>query len=214
LVGLWREEKVVKTLLTIQTNVAARVNAFLTLRGSPMSNLDRFYDSPSERPLKADPIEPSEGVLHFPSTPPSAATRVYGDALDLVYQAAEVIKGIENQATVAEKRARDVAENAIQKLQLAENRIQELESELESARACINEARVKIREADETAKVDRSRLEAADRKLCQLEMRARTAEAQAKENANAVLRIEEAIRNQILANRPSFNKPTSAASRH
>ena len=152
--------------------------------------------------------------MRFPSPPPSAATRVCGDALDLVYQAAEVIKGIEHQATVAEKRARDVAENAMQKLQVAENRIQELESELESARACINEARVKIREADETAKVDRSRLEAADRKLCQLEMRARTAEAQAKENANAVLRIEEAIRNQILANRPSFNKPTSAASRH
>ena len=179
-----------------------------------MSNFDRYYDLPSERPLKENPIEPSEGVLRFPSTPPSAATRVCGDALDLVYQAAEVIKGIEHQATVAEKRARDVAENAMQKLQVAENRIQELETELESARVCISEARVRIKEADETAKVDRSRIEVADRKLCQLEMRARTAEAQAKENANAVLRIEEAIRNQILANRPSFNKPTSAASRH
>ena len=155
-----------------------------------MSNLDRLYDLPSERPLKADPIEPSEGVLHFPSTPPSAATRVYGDALDLVYQAAEIIKGLENQAIEAEKQARD-----------AENRIQGLETELELARAYINETRVKLKEADEAAKIERSRLEAADRKLCQLEMRARTAEAQARENADAVLRIEEAIRNQILANR-------------
>ena len=65
-----------------------------------MSNFDRYYDLPSERPLKENPIEPSEGVLHFPSAPPSAATRVYGDALDLVYQAAEVIKGIENLSLI------------------------------------------------------------------------------------------------------------------
>lgn len=89
-----------------------------------------------------------------------------------------------------------------------------METELDTAKACINEARVKIKEADEAAKIERGRLEAADRKLCQIEMRARTAEAQAKENANAVLRIEEAIRTQILANRPSLNKPTSVASRY
>ncbi len=190
LVGLWRDEKVVKTLLTIQTNVAARVNAFLTLRGPPMLNFDRSYAFQSEYPLEADPIEPGEGILRFLRTPPSAATRVCGDSLGLVYQAAEIIKGIENQATEAERQARD-----------AENRVQELETELELARAFINETRVKLKEADEAAKVERSRLEAADRKLCQLEMRARTAEAQARENANAVLRIQEAIRSQILANR-------------
>jgi predicted S18 family serine protease len=127
-----------------------------------MSNLDRFCALPSEHPLKADPIEPSEGVLRFPSTPASAATRSCGDALDLVYQVAEVIKGVENQATEAERRARDIAENALQKLQVAENRIQELETELDTAKACINEARVKIKEADEAAKVDGARLEAAD----------------------------------------------------
>ena len=155
-----------------------------------MSNLDRSCAFQSGRPLEADPIEPSEGVLRFLRTPPSAATRVCGAALDLVYQAAEIIKGLENQAIEAEKQARD-----------AENRVQGLETELELARAYINETRVKLKEADEAAKIERSRLEAADRKLCQLEMRARTAEAQARQNADAVLRIEEAIRNQILANR-------------
>jgi chromosome segregation ATPase len=155
-----------------------------------MSDLDRSYAFQSECPLEADPIEPSEGVLRFLRTPPSAATRVCGDALGLVYQAAEIIKGIENQANEAEKQARD-----------AENRVQELETELELARTFIKETRVKLKEADEAAKVERSRLEAADRKLCQLEMRARTAEAQARENANAVLRIQEAIRSQLVANR-------------
>jgi hypothetical protein len=66
------------------------------LRGSPMGNLDRFYDLPSEHPFKADPIEPSEGILRFRSTPLSTATKGCGAALDLVYQAAEVIKGIES----------------------------------------------------------------------------------------------------------------------
>ena len=155
-----------------------------------MSNLDRSCAFQSERPLEADPIEPSEGVLRFLRTPPSAATKVCGAALDLVYQAAEIIKGLENQAIEAERQARD-----------AENRVQGLETELELARAYINETRVKLKEADEAAKIERSRLEAADRKLCQLEMRSRTAEAQARQNADAVLRIEEAIRNQILANR-------------
>ena len=178
-----------------------------------MGNLDRFYDLPSEHPFKADPIEPSEGILRFRSTPLSTATKGCGAALDLVYQAAEVIKGIESHANEAEKHARGVADNAIRKLQLAEKRIEELETELQSAQACISEARVKIKESDEAAKVDKSRLEAAERKMCQIEMRARTAEGQARENANAVARIEEAIRTQILAKRLPLNELTSGASR-
>jgi hypothetical protein len=88
-----------------------------------------------------------------------------------------------------------------------------LETELQSAQACISEARVKIKESDEATKVDKSRLEAAERKMCQIEMRARTAEGQARENANAVARIEEAIRTQILAKRLPLNELTSGASR-
>lgn len=160
-----------------------------------MGNLDRF-ENPSGRPFKAA----SEGLLRFPSTPPSTTTRGHGAALDLVYQAAEVIQGIENHANEAEKSFA----NALQTLQLAEKRIRELEKGLQSAQACISEARVTIKELDEALKIERSRLEAA-------EMRARTAEAQAKENANTVTRVQEAIRSLILAKRPPVNKRTSAA---
>jgi len=171
-----------------------------------MGNFDRF-ENPSGRAFKADPIELSEGLLRFPSAPPSTTTRGCGAALDLVYQAAEVIQGIENHANEAEKSFA----NALQTLQLAEKRIEELEGELQSAQACISEARVTIRESDEALKIERSRLEAAERRMCQIEIRAKTAEAQAKENANTVTRIEEAIRSQILAKRPPVNKRTSAA---
>jgi len=171
-----------------------------------MGSLDRVEDL-SGRPFKADPIELSEGLLHFPSTPPSTAARGCGAAIDLVYQAAELIRGIESHANETEKSFAD----ALKKLQLAEKRIEELEKDLHSARACISEARVKIKNSDEAAKTERARLEAAEKRMSQIEMRARTAEAQAKENANAVTRIEEAIRTQLLAKRPPLNKRTSAA---
>src|ERR1039458_3442260 len=66
-----------KILFTIQGDFAVRVNTLLTycaLRRRPMGNLDRF-ENPSGRRFKADPIEPSEGLLRFPSTPPSTTTR-------------------------------------------------------------------------------------------------------------------------------------------
>jgi DNA repair ATPase RecN len=176
-----------------------------------MGNLDRLYDLPGDPPFDADPIEPTERILRFPRTPQPTATRGYGATLDLLYQAAEVIKGIENHVDETEKCARGIADNAIQKLQLAEKRIEELENEIQAAQACISEARFKIKESDEASKVEGARVEAAERRMCQIEMRARTAEAQVRENANAVARIEETIRAQILAKLLPLNKSTSTA---
>ena len=160
-----------------------------------------FKADQSGRPFKADQGELSERVFNFPGSTPSATSKGRVAALDLVSQAVEVIKGIENHANELEKYVRSIADKAIQRLQLAEGRIEELETELQSAQVCIREARVKIKELVESANFERSRLEAAERKMCQIEMRARTAEAQAKENANTVARIEEAIRVQILEKR-------------
>jgi hypothetical protein len=81
-----------------------------------------------------------------------------------------------------------------------------LEADKRTAELWISDARTKLKESDEAARVERVRLEAAERKMCELEMRARTAEGQAKENANAVARIEEAIRTQLLAKRLPANK--------
>jgi len=174
-----------------------------------MGNLDRFYDRRSEYVSfeSDDPIGPKERVVRLSGPHPTADTRGGNVAgLDLVCQAAELIKGIENQATEAEK-------TSYQQLQLKQRRIEELETELRTAQLLINEARTKLKEADElargereAARAERERLEAAERRMCELEMRARTAEAQAKENANAVARIEEAIRTQLLAKRLPSNK--------
>ena len=175
------------------------------IRMSALSRLIRM--SALSRPIRVGAlsrpirVSSSERVFNFPGSTPSATSKGRVAALDLVSQAVEVIKGIENHANESEKHVRSIADKAIQRLQLAESRIEELETELQSAQVCIREARVKIKESVESANFERSRLEAAERKMCQIEMRARTAEAQAKENANMVARIEEAIRVQILEKR-------------
>jgi hypothetical protein len=171
-----------------------------------MGNLDRLYDEPSEyASFEPQPIRPNERVVRHPNATPTPDVKAgNGAVLDLVFQAAELIKGIENQATEAEKAS-------YQQLQLKQRRIEELETELRTAQVLISEARTKVKEVDEVARVERARLETAERRMCELEMRARTAEAQAKENATAVFRIEEAIRTQLLAKRLPPNKRALSA---
>ena len=67
-----------------------------------------------------------------------------GAGLDLVYQAAKVIEALEDRATEIEK-------TSYQQLQLKEGRIEELETELRTAQALINETRIKLKESDEVA---------------------------------------------------------------
>ena len=137
-----------------------------------MGKLDRLYDQRTEQTsFKTHAIEPVEAA-------PATAATSYGPALDLVYEVAEVIRGIEHRASEAESELRS-------KLQLAQRRIEELETELQS---------------------ERLRLEAAEREMCELEMRVRIAEAKAKDHSNAVAQITEAIRTQILENRVPSNK--------
>ena len=124
-------------------------------------------------------------------------------ALELVYQVAEIIEGVENQAAGIEK-------TSYQQLQFKQKRIEELETELRTAQLLINETRAKLKELEEVARAGEARLEAAEDKMSELETRANAAEAQAKEKANTVFRIEEAIRTQILAKRLPANKLASS----
>jgi Mg2+ and Co2+ transporter CorA len=172
-----------------------------------MGNLDHLYHQQAERiPARSDEAElADEEVVHIGSAVATAPTRSHGAAaLDLVYQAAEVINGIEDRASETEK-------TLFQKLELAQKRIEELEKDLQSARQCLAEMRVKLKESEEASSIDQSRLEAAEKKMCDLEMRARTAEAQAKNNSHTLARIEEAIRTQILEKRLPTNKLTLTA---
>lgn len=128
-----------------------------------MGNSTRFWELTSEHPFKAGPIAQNEEISR--NTSQSAAqTKGYGATLDLVSQAAEVIKEIEDRAGDAVKHACGIADDAVQKLELAETRIEELKTELEAAQQCIRDIRVKMKESDESSRVERSRLEVAEKK--------------------------------------------------
>jgi chromosome segregation ATPase len=151
-----------------------------------------------ERTPDLAPFERSKRVVRVSNPPQTAGGRDGESALSLVQQAAEVIRGIEDRASEAEKYARGVAEKAVARLQIAEERIRELEVQRGADAACINDARIKIQEAAELLRRERARVEAAENQLHKLEIRAQTAEAHAEECESALARIESAIRTQLL----------------
>ncbi len=205
---------VVKDSFTIRVNNTPGFNNILTLadQGPIMEDLDWLQKHMRDHLSKSARNERGDRVLRFPGAPPSAAARDGRTALSLVYQAAEVVRSIEDRANEVESRARSLAEEAIEQLRLAEQRIEELETKQRAAETCIDEANVRLQEADEALKIERSRVKAAEDQLPRLEMRARAAEARAIECENALSRIEDAIRTQLLRQgRPAANRPAAAA---
>jgi chromosome segregation ATPase len=97
--------------------------------------------------------------------------------LELVDQAAEVFTGIEDHARQIEARAQFLVKTAIEKIQL-------LESQVESA--------------SEDLRIAQSRLVTAESQLANVEHRAETAEARERELEYALSRIEDAIRKRLL----------------
>jgi chromosome segregation ATPase len=159
----------------------------------------------------SDSIDQADKVLRFRNAPPCSTENEGEAALDLIYQAAEVIRGIEDRANTIEVRAQCLAQDAIEKLQLAENRIQSLETERRAAEACMSEASVKIRETEKALKQAESRIEAAEDQLSQAELRARIAEKRAGEAEKALIRIEDAICTQLLGQRRAAAGKSAAA---
>ena len=121
-------------------------------------------------------IEPTEVGLVFPCSPRTAFTSDGGAALDLVYQAAEAVRDIEDRAYETEQHARALAERAVEKLRVAEECIRYLEAEQRAA-----EARIQM--AGKALRLERSRVAAAENKLRQLEVRAGMTELHASAGA-------------------------------
>jgi chromosome segregation ATPase len=156
-------------------------------------------------------IDPTEKVLRFPNASPRSAMIDGAAALDLIYQAAEIIRGIEDRAIAIEARARTLIEDAVKKLQLADIRIQSLETERRAAEARMNEDSVRIQEAEKALKRAESRIAAAEAQLSEAELCARTAETRASEAEKALIRIEDAIRTQLLGQRRAASSNLAAA---
>ena len=119
-------------------------------------------------------IPDGESVLGFarPSAPNTGA-----HALDLVYQAADVFRSIEDRARETEARA-EAAERAQRDLIFATER--------------------RLRDASRALEEAQKRLEAQQDQLTAIEHRAQAAEADAREAKQTLALVEDAIRRRLL----------------
>jgi hypothetical protein len=121
--------------------------------------------------------EEGENVLAFPRRRTKPIRNDGQSAIDLVYQAAEVVGNMRDHARQTEFRAQTLCRRAIEKLRLAERRTEAAENALNLAE---------------------SRIASAEARLSAAELRAKNAETKARELDQALTLIEEAIRTRLL----------------
>jgi len=129
-----------------------------------------------------------------PLAPDKGAT-----ALDLVYQAADVLRGMEKHARETEARAQSLCTSALEGLRLAEMRAELAER---AQRELIVTAERKLQHACQALEQARSCIEAQKDKLTVIELRAEVAEADARQAKEALALVEEAIRKRLLCANP------------
>jgi hypothetical protein len=137
-----------------------------------------------------------ENVLGFS---PASASDKGATALDLVYQAADVFRSMEDHARETEARAQSLCTNALERLRLAEVRAEAAER---AQRDFIVTAERKLQDACKALQHAQSCIEAQKDKLTAAEIRAEVAEAEAREAKEALALVEEAIRKRLLCANP------------
>src|SRR3974390_802399 len=150
-------------------------------------------------------LESAENVLSL-ERPPNSAENPGAAALNLVYQAAERIRDLDNCAAERHARAETLAEQAIEKLKIAEARVLSAESGRLAAEAKLKEfndkveqdLNVRLQEVETALEQTIDRMAAAEAQRFAADQRARTAELRANEAENALKRIEEALHTLIL----------------
>jgi hypothetical protein len=145
-----------------------------------------------------------ENVLSFArsSVPDSGAT-----ALNLVYQAADVFRSMEDHARETEARAQSLCKSAVERIRFAEMRTEAAER---AQRETIIEAECKLQDASRALSEAQSRIEAAQDRLTAVEFRAQAAEAEAREAKQALALVEEAIRRRLLCANPEADRRLTA----
>ena len=116
-------------------------------------------------------------------------------ALDLVHQAAEIFKGMENHARETEARAQAVCEDLAEKLQLAEKQRDAAER---ARRDVVNELNGKLEDVSRALQQAQSRIVGAEERTVAAEFRAQAAEAKLHRANQELAAVEEAIRKRLL----------------
>ena len=142
----------------------------------------------------------NENVLSFVRPRVVAAG---ADAIDLVYQAAEIFNGIENKAREVEARALAMCKSAAERLKLAEQRTESAENSL---REVVANADRKLADASRVLTEIELRITAAENKAAAAEIRAQAAETDSREARQALALVEDAIRRRLLCASPEASR--------
>ena len=145
---------------------------------------------------------------NVPSFRPSSAPDEGATALDLVYQAADVFRRMEEHARETEARAQSLCASALERLRLAEMRAEAAER---AQRELIITAEHKLQDVCRALEQAKSRIEAQEDKLTAVELRAQVAEAEAREAKEALALVEEAIRKRLLCANPHADSRLTGA---
>jgi chromosome segregation ATPase len=148
----------------------------------------------------ADPAANDFGrnIVSFPGEPAHDSRYETSSALDLVSEAAGVIRGIQSRAAESEARAKALAESALEKLQLAEARIQSAEAARSMAQDALAKLNARLQEAEHELARTRTRIVNAENQLANAERQMKAAEARAINAEKAVNQIENAIRTELV----------------
>ena len=155
-------------------------------------------------------MELTRNVLKFTPGDPKSGNEA-SVALDLVAEAADVIKGIERRATESEVRAKTLAESAIEKLHLADSRIQASEEARRAAEENLAKVSARLQEAEKELAQTKSWLATADSQLANANQRAKSIEIRAINAERAVKDVEHAIRTQLVGLTRELTRGASAA---
>jgi len=137
----------------------------------------------------------SRSDCDVPSFPRPSVSDAGATALDLVYQAADVFRSMEERARDTEARAQSLCKNASEQLQRAEMRAEAAERE---QRELIIAAEQKLQDASRALAQAQSTIEQQQDQLSAVEFRAQAAEEEAREARRALALVEEAIRRRLL----------------
>ena len=146
------------------------------------------YRFKSAAPAAAEP----ENIVSLPASAPKADGAT---ALDLVHQAAEIFKGMEDHAREIEARAQAVCDDLVEKLRLAEKQRDVAER---ARREVVNELNGKLQDVSRALQQAQSRIVGAEERTVAAEFRAQAAEAQLYRANQELAAVEEAIRKRLL----------------
>ena len=140
----------------------------------------------------APPAAEPENIVSLPAAAPKADGAT---ALDLVHQAAEIFKGMENHTREIEARAQAVCDDLVEKLRVAEKQRDVAER---GRREVVNELNGKLQDVSRALQQAQSRIVGAEERTVAAEYRAQAAEAKLYRANQELAAVEEAIRKRLL----------------